>query len=39
MAAVFKKFSLDPQTVDFMGHAVALHTNDDYLTQVAMPTI
>jgi len=39
MSALFKKFSLDPQTVDFMGHAVALHTNDDYLNKPAMETV
>jgi Rab GDP dissociation inhibitor len=39
MSAVFKKFSLDAQTIDFMGHAVALHTNDDYLDKAAMPTV
>jgi Rab GDP dissociation inhibitor len=39
MSALFKKFSLDPQTVDFMGHAVALHTNDDYLEKPAMATV
>lgn len=29
--AIFKKFSLAANTVDFMGHAVALHENDNYL--------
>lgn len=39
MSAVFKKFSLDAQTIDFMGHAVALQTEDSYLNQPAMATI
>lgn len=39
MTDIFKKFGLDANTVDFIGHALALHTNDDYLTQPAAPTL
>jgi Rab GDP dissociation inhibitor len=31
MAQLFKKFSLEENTVDFLGHAVALHRDDTYL--------
>ena len=30
MRELFKKFSLDDKTVDFTGHAIALHLNDKY---------
>ena len=36
---VIKKFGLEPNTVDFVGHAVALYTNDDFLEKRAEPTI
>ena len=36
---VIKKFSLEPNTVDFVGHAVALYTNDDFLEKKAITTI
>jgi Rab GDP dissociation inhibitor len=39
MEAVYKKYSLEANTIDFLGHAVALHTNDDYLKLPAYPTI
>jgi Rab GDP dissociation inhibitor len=35
-ADLFKKFSLEPNTIDFVGHATALYFNDDYLSK---PTI
>ena len=35
----FKKYSLEPNTIDFIGHAVALYTNDDYLGKKAYITI
>jgi len=28
---IVKKYELEPNTVDFIGHAVALYTNDDFL--------
>merc|ERR1719282_932070 len=39
MRELFKKFSLDDNTVDFTGHAIALHLNDDYLDETAGPTL
>lgn len=33
------KFSLEPNTIDFIGHAVALYTNDDFINKVSMDTI
>mmetsp|Transcript_14426 Transcript_14426/g.56730 ORF Transcript_14426/g.56730 Transcript_14426/m.56730 type:complete len:438 (+) Transcript_14426:178-1491(+) len=39
MYEVFKKFGLDDGTIDFSGHALALHLNDDYLKQPAGPTL
>jgi Rab GDP dissociation inhibitor len=39
MIDVFKKFSLEPATIDFVGHALALHRDDDYLQQPAGDTI
>lgn len=32
MRDVFKKFKLEDNTIDFLGHAVALYRNDHYLT-------
>lgn len=39
MADVYKKFSLEANTIDFIGHALAMELNDDYLSKPAMPTI
>jgi len=39
MRELFKKFSLEDGTVDFSGHALALHLNDDYLDQPAGQTL
>ena len=36
---VVKKYGLEPNTVDFVGHAVALYTNDDFLEKKAITTI
>ncbi|KAL8274877.1 hypothetical protein Esti_001166 [Eimeria stiedai] len=33
MEQVYKYFGLEPNTIDFVGHAVALYTCDDYLKQ------
>lgn len=38
-SAIVKHFGLEPNTVDFIGHAVALYTNDDFLKRPAMETI
>jgi Rab GDP dissociation inhibitor len=39
MDQVYKKFGVDENTIDFLGHSVALHTNDAYLNQPALPTV
>jgi Rab GDP dissociation inhibitor len=39
MSEVFKKYGLEESTIDFMGHAVALHHQDTYLYEPAMDTI
>ena len=31
MSAAFQKFGLDQNTVDFVGHALALHRDDEYV--------
>jgi Rab GDP dissociation inhibitor len=38
-SALVKKFELEPNTVDFIGHAVALYTNDDFLNIPAIDVI
>lgn len=39
MAGLFKKFSLEENTVDFLGHSVALHRDDAYLNQPCLETL
>merc|ERR1712032_981697 len=39
MRQVYEKFGLQPETITFVGHAVALMNNDDYLDKAAGPTI
>jgi Rab GDP dissociation inhibitor len=39
MKELYQAYGLVEDTIDFLGHAVALYTNDDYLEQVAEPTI
>jgi Rab GDP dissociation inhibitor len=39
MEQVYKDFGLEANTIEFIGHAVALHDNDDYIKQPAHPTI
>lgn len=36
---VFKHFGLQPATMDFIGHAMALHNSDDYLDAPALDTV
>jgi len=36
---VTKKFDLEDNTIDFIGHAVALYTNDNFLQRPAMETM
>ena len=38
-AQLVEKFKLEENTMDFIGHAVALYTNDDFLLQKAAPTV
>ncbi|KDQ63424.1 hypothetical protein JAAARDRAFT_147735 [Jaapia argillacea MUCL 33604] len=37
MKTVFEKFGLEPGTQDFIGHAMALYLDDDYITKPARP--
>ncbi|XP_011297710.1 rab GDP dissociation inhibitor alpha [Fopius arisanus] len=39
MSALYSKFSLEANTQDFTGHALALHRNDDYISQPAINTV
>jgi len=39
MIDVYKKYNLETNTIDFLGHAVALHTSDEYLKRTARDTI
>lgn len=36
---VFKEFGLSAETIDFIGHSMALHNNDAYLDQPAFETL
>jgi len=38
MKTVYEKFGLEPGTQDFIGHAMALYLDDDYITKPARPT-
>ncbi|KAI0286917.1 rab GTPase activator [Russula aff. rugulosa BPL654] len=37
MRAVYEKFGLEPGTQDFIGHAMALYLDDDYINKPARP--
>ncbi|EKF32965.1 RAB GDP dissociation inhibitor alpha, putative [Trypanosoma cruzi marinkellei] len=39
MAQLYKEFGIGNDTIDFVGHAVALHTNDDYMQRPAIETV
>ncbi|KAK9805668.1 hypothetical protein WJX72_010909 [[Myrmecia] bisecta] len=39
MAGLYKEYGLDPMTIDFIGHALALHRDDGYLNEPALPTV
>mmetsp|Transcript_28740 Transcript_28740/g.72271 ORF Transcript_28740/g.72271 Transcript_28740/m.72271 type:complete len:439 (-) Transcript_28740:37-1353(-) len=39
MEALFKKFSLESDTIDFIGHAIALFRDDSYLTRPAIECV
>lgn len=34
-----RKFGIEENTIDFIGHALALHRDDDYLNQPAYDTV
>jgi len=36
---VYKEFGLSPETIDFVGHAMALHNNDSYIDKPAFETL
>lgn len=36
---LFKQFSLSPETIEFIGHAMALNSSDEYLDKPALPTV
>jgi Rab GDP dissociation inhibitor len=36
MRDIFAKFSLEENTIDFIGHAISLYTNDNYLDEPAI---
>ncbi len=38
-AELFKKFGLEENTIDFLGHAVALFTNDEFMNRPALEMI
>jgi len=38
-ADIFRHFGLSDETIDFVGHALALHRDDDYLTKPARDTV
>jgi Rab GDP dissociation inhibitor len=37
--AIFEAFGLKPDTIDFLGHAMALRTNDSYLNEPALESV
>jgi len=39
MKDLFAKFSLEPDTIEFVGHAIALYRDDSYLTQPALDCV
>lgn len=39
MEQIYQKFGLQETTIDFIGHAVALQSNDDYLKKACGPAI
>jgi Rab GDP dissociation inhibitor len=39
MKDIFKHYGIEESTIDFLGHAVALHYQDNYLHEPAIDTI
>ena len=39
MKDIFSKYKLESNTIDFLGHAVALYVDDEYLDEPAAPAL
>ena len=39
MLELYKQFGLGEMTIDFIGHAIALHRDDAYMSQPAIDTV
>lgn len=39
MQEVYKQFGLGEMTIDFIGHAIALHRDDSYMSQPGIDTV
>lgn len=39
MAELYKQYDFNEDTTDFIGHSIALHRDDAYLTQPAILTV
>eukprot|EP01026_Neomeris_dumetosa_P014289 TRINITY_DN15147_c0_g2_i8.p2 TRINITY_DN15147_c0_g2~~TRINITY_DN15147_c0_g2_i8.p2 ORF type:complete len:295 (-),score=48.60 TRINITY_DN15147_c0_g2_i8:566-1450(-) len=39
MQDLYKEFGLDPMTIDFIGHAIALHRDESYFSRPALETV
>ena len=39
MQEVYKQFGLGEMTIDFIGHAIALHRDDAYMSQPGIDTV
>eukprot|EP01105_Mastigella_eilhardi_P026307 TRINITY_DN7518_c0_g1_i1.p1 TRINITY_DN7518_c0_g1~~TRINITY_DN7518_c0_g1_i1.p1 ORF type:complete len:467 (+),score=152.07 TRINITY_DN7518_c0_g1_i1:64-1401(+) len=39
MKDLYAKFGLEPDTIDFIGHAIALHPTDEYISQPAIESV
>lgn len=39
MAQLYQHFQLEDATIEFIGHALALHSNEDYFSEPALPTV
>jgi hypothetical protein len=39
MRRVYEEYGLHPNTIDFIGHAIALYVNDEYLDKPCGPTL
>eukprot|EP00210_Caulerpa_lentillifera_P006917 g6614.t1 len=39
MAQLYQYYQLEDATIEFIGHALALHANEDYINEAALPTV